>query len=157
MWKCLGTEQHNPLTDMIFKVMSGMGFDVKAYDPAFPLIESSDRLDDYLRRIDTSLWEITDNSDLRVGDTAIFVHEHGTSGKLLNESGINVGPVINSDMQIPLMRGMKSSIHGVKKLSEILLAGYAVTHAVRPKHFNNFKEISSAKELISALRNGETK
>ena len=157
MWKCLGTEQHNPLTDMIFNVMSGMGFDVKAYDPSFPLIESADRLDEYLSRIDGSLWEITDGSDLRVGDTAIFAHEHGTDGKLLKESGINVGSVINRDLQIPLMRGMKSSISGVKKLSEILLAGYAVTHAVRPKHFNNFKEIGSAKELVSALRNGETK
>ena len=108
MFVCRGTHQHNPLTDMIFNVMSAMGFEVKQYDPAFPLIEEGDWLHDYLGRINSDLWDIADGSDLRVGDTAIFAHEHGTSGKLLNESGINVGPVINSDMQIPLMRGMKS-------------------------------------------------
>ena len=157
MFVCKGTEDCNAVATLVNMLMPAMGFVPSEYDSNFPMITAEDTLDSYLARYSDELWEITDGSDLRVGDTAIFAHEYGTNGRLLKESGVNAGVVINSDMQIPLMRGMKSSIHGVRKLSEILLAGYAITHAVRPKHFNNFKEIGSAKELISALRNGETK
>ena len=140
-WACQGTEEHNPLTDMIFKIMSKMGFEVLDYDSEFPLILQDDTLDSYLSRINKDLWEIDYDPEVRLGDTLVFAYDSIQSGKLLKESGINVAPVINNNLVMPFMRGSKSSLHGFKKLPEVLLGGYSVICAIRPTAKIDYQEL----------------
>lgn len=140
-WACRGTEEHNPLTDMILKIMSKMGFEVLEYDTEFPLILQDDTLESYLSRINKDLWEIDHDPEVRLGDTLVFAYDSVQSGKLLKESGINVAPVVNNNLVMPFMRGSKNSLHGFKKLSEVLLEGYSIICAIRPTTKVDYQEL----------------
>jgi len=151
MWQCKGTEEVNPVSSLILKINNGMGFDVLDYDTSFPFITTEDTLDSYLAKYNEDYWLIDKDLEPRLGDTLIFSYEGHKKGKLLGEAGVNAGTIINNDMQIPFMRGSKSPLKGIVKLQDILIEGYQLEYVVRARHFDNFSEITSGKQLVALL------
>lgn len=151
MWKCEGTEEVNPVSSLILKVNTGMGFAVQDYDPAFPFITKDDTLVSYLAKYNDK-WIIDKTLEPRLGDTLIFSYKGEINGKLLGEASVTAGTIINESMQIPFMRGNRSALKGLTTLSEILIEGYQIEYVVRAKHFNNFTEITSGKQLVAKLK-----
>jgi len=152
MWECKGTEEVNPLSEIIIKLNMGLGFDVMAYDNDFPFIKADDTLDTYLAKYDMNKWIIDKDLDPQLGDTIIIAYKNRTKGLLLGEAGVNAGTIINDKLQVPLMRGGMSSLQGLVTMTEILQAGYCLEYVVRAKGFNDFKAIESPRELVKALR-----
>ena len=152
MWECKGTEEVNPLSEIIIKLNMGLGFDVMAYDNDFPFIKADDTLDTYLAKYDMNKWIIDKDLEPQLGDTIIIAYKNRTKGLLLGEAGVNAGTIINDKLQVPLMRGGMSSLQGLVTMTEILQAGYCLEYVVRAKGFNDFKAIESPRELVKALR-----
>jgi len=152
MWECKGTEEVNPLSEIIIKLNMGLGFDVMAYDNDFPFIKADDTLDTYLAKYDMNKWIIDKDLDPQLGDTIIIAYKNRTKGLLLGEAGVNAGTIINDKLQVPLMRGGMSPLQGLVTMTEILQAGYCLEYVVRAKGFNDFKAIESPRELVKALR-----
>ena len=152
MWECKGTEEVNPLSEIIIKLNMGLGFDVMAYDNDFPFIKADDTLDTYLAKYDMNKWIIDKDLEPQLGDTIIIAYKNRTKGLLLGEAGVNAGTIINDKLQVPLMRGGMSPLQGLVTMTEILQAGYCLEYVVRAKGFNDFKAIESPRELVKALR-----
>jgi len=152
MWECKGTEDVNPVSEIIIKLNNGLGFDVLAYDSQFPFIKADDTLDTYLAKYDKTKWEISKDLEPRIGDTLIVAYKNRTKGLLLGEAGVNAGTIINDKLQVPFMRGGMSPLQGLVTLTEILQAGYCLEYVVRAKNFDGFKAIETPRELIKALR-----
>ena len=152
MWECKGTEDVNPVSEIIIKLNNGLDFDVLAYDPQFPFIKADDTLDTYLAKYDKSKWEISKDLTPRLGDTIIVAYKNRTKGLLLGEAGVNAGTIINDKLQVPFMRGGMSSLQGLVTMTEILQAGYCLEYVVRAKSFDSFNPITSVKGLIKVFK-----
>ena len=151
MWTCKGTEEVNPVSSLILKVNAAMGFAVLDYDSTFPFLTKDDTLVSYLAKYNDK-WIIDKTLEPRVGDTLIFSYKGEINGKLLGEASVTAGTIINESMQIPFMQGNRSSLKGLTTLSEVLIEGYQIEYVVRPKHFNLFTPITSAKDFLKAFK-----
>lgn len=131
-WECLGTKDRNSLTDLIYKLMPKIGFDLASYDPEFPQILPEDTLESYLAKINKDLFEVLEDVQPQLGDTCVFAWQHQTSGTLLNNGRILASPVIHDELICPILKGSQCDLHGFRELSEILISGYALVCVVRP-------------------------